>query len=138
MEVNVSLFDINERLIRYQSEEIKLLRDEINNTNLIIETLLKNRNNQNFSYRSDFNSFDNSFKNSLKNNSLNLRKQLKRNNLKTIKVITHLLINMNRWQSKTVTLMMTSLLKHLMIITKKITLEATLVIIKSIIILYLR
>ena len=72
------------------------------------------------------------------NNSLNLRKQLKRNNLRTIKVITHLLINMNRLQSKTVMLMMTSLVKHLMIVTKKIKLEATLVIIKSAIILYLR
>ena len=30
------------------------------------------------------------------NNSLNLRKQLKRNNLKTIKITMHLLINMNR------------------------------------------
>ena len=64
MEVNDSLFDVNESLIRYQSEEIKFLRDEINNKNLIIKTLLKNLNDQNFSYRSDFNNFDNSFKNS--------------------------------------------------------------------------
>ena len=64
MEVNDSLFNVNERLIRYQSEKIKFLRDEINNKNLIIKTLLKNLNDQNFSYRSDFNNFDNSFKNS--------------------------------------------------------------------------
>ena len=44
MEVNDSLFDVNERLIRYQSEEIKFLPDEINNKNLIIKTLLKNLN----------------------------------------------------------------------------------------------
>ena len=50
MEVNDSLFDVNERrLIRYRSEEIKFLRDEINNKNLIIKTLLKNLNDQNFS-----------------------------------------------------------------------------------------
>ena len=44
VEVNDSLFDVNERLIRYQSEEIKFLPDEINNKNLIIKTLLKNLN----------------------------------------------------------------------------------------------
>ena len=50
VEVNDSLFDVNERrLIRYRSEEIKFLRDEINNKNLIIKTLLKNLNDQNFS-----------------------------------------------------------------------------------------
>ena len=43
-EVNDSLFDVNERLIRYQSEEIKFLPDEINNKNLIIKTLLKKLN----------------------------------------------------------------------------------------------
>ena len=41
MEVNDSSFDVNERLIRHQSEDIKFLRDEINNKNLIIKTLLK-------------------------------------------------------------------------------------------------
>ena len=64
MEVNDSLFDVIELLIRYQCEEIKFLQDEINNKNLIIKTLLKNLNDQNFSDRSDFNNFDNSFKNS--------------------------------------------------------------------------
>ena len=44
VEVNDSLFDVNERLIRYQSEEIKFLPDEINNKNLIIKTLLKKLN----------------------------------------------------------------------------------------------
>ena len=98
MEVNDSLFDVNERFIRYESEDIKFLRDEVNNKNLIIKTLLKNLNDQNFSYRSVLIILIIRLKiqSPKTNNSLNPRKQLKRNNLKTIKVITHLVINMNR------------------------------------------
>ena len=92
VEVDDSLFDVNERLIRYQSEEIKFLWDEINNKSL------KNFNDQNFSHRSDLVILIIRLKiqNPKTNNSLNLRKQLKRNNLKTIKEIMHLLINANR------------------------------------------
>ena len=70
------------------------------------------------------------------NNSLNLRKQLKRNKDNKSNYASP-----NKYESLTIKdsdVMMTSLLKHLMIVTKKIKLEATLVIIKSLIFLYLR
>ena len=78
MEVNDSSFDVNERLIRHQSEDIKFLRDEINNKNLIIKTLLKNLNDQNFSYRSVLIILIIRLKiqSPKTNNSLNLRKQV--------------------------------------------------------------
>ena len=140
VEVNDSLFDVNERLIRYESEDIKFLRDEVNNKNLIIKTLLKNLNDQNFSYRSDFNNFDNSFKNS-KSQDEQFIKPKKTAKKKQFKDNKSNYASPNKYESLTIKdsgVMMTSLLKHLMIVTKKIKLEATLVIIKSAIILYLR
>ena len=43
------LLNPNELLISSQNQEIKFLRDEINNKNLIIKNLLKNLKDQNFS-----------------------------------------------------------------------------------------
>ena len=140
VEVNDSLLDFNELLIRYQSEEIKFLRDEINNKNLIIKTLLKNLNDQNFSYRSDFNNFDHSFKNS-KSQDEQFIKPTKTAKKKQFKDDKSNYAAPNKYESLTIEdsdVVMTSLLKHLIIVTKKIKLEATLVIIKSIIIVYLR
>ena len=54
LEVNNWLFDPNESLISSQSDEIKFLRDEIDNENLVAKALLENLRYQNFSFGSDF------------------------------------------------------------------------------------
>ena len=57
-EKNNSIFNSNERLINYRNKEIKFLRDEINNKNLIKKS--GNSQRSKFSDRSDFSNFNKS------------------------------------------------------------------------------
>ena len=81
------LLNPNELLISSQNQEIKFLRDEINNKNLIIKNLLKNLKDQNFSRRSDFSNFNNPFEksNSQDEPFINLKRSFKKYQIKNSK-----------------------------------------------------